>query len=41
MAVIVSLHDVINEMDVFSDEHTAYINRKTVGGIGDVLELVE
>jgi hypothetical protein len=29
MAVIVSLHDVVTEMDVFSDEHTAYINRRT------------
>jgi hypothetical protein len=29
MAVIVALHDVVNEMDVFSDEHTAYINRRT------------
>jgi len=29
MAVIVSLRDVINEMDVFSDEHPAYVNRKT------------
>lgn len=29
MAVIVSLREVVNEMDVFSDEHTAYINRKT------------
>ncbi len=29
MAVSVSLHDVVNEMDVFSDEHTAYINRRT------------
>jgi Uncharacterised protein family (UPF0158) len=29
MAVIVSLHDVVTEMDLFSDEHTAYINRRT------------
>jgi Uncharacterised protein family (UPF0158) len=29
MAVIVSLRDVVNEMAVFSDEHTAYINRTT------------
>jgi hypothetical protein len=29
MAVIVSLHDVVTEMDVFNDEHTAYINRRT------------
>lgn len=29
MAVIVSLHDVVTEMDVFSDEHTAYINPRT------------
>jgi hypothetical protein len=29
MAVIVSLRDVIEEMDLMSDEATAYINRKT------------
>jgi hypothetical protein len=29
MAVSVALHDVVTEMDVFSDEHTAYINRRT------------
>ncbi len=29
MAVSVSLHDVVTEMEVFSDEHTAYINRRT------------
>src|SRR4030095_7729504 len=29
MAVIVSLGDVIEEMDLMSDEATAYINRKT------------
>ena len=29
MAVIVSLRDFIEEMDLMSDEATAYINRKT------------
>jgi len=29
MAAIVSLRDVIEEMDMMSDEATAYINRKT------------
>ena len=29
MAVIVSLRDVIEQMDLISDEATAYINRKT------------
>ena len=29
MAVTVSLHDVVTEMDLFNDEHTAYINRRT------------
>ena len=29
MAVIVSLCDVVNEMEALSDEHTAYLNRTT------------
>jgi len=29
MAVIVSLRDVIEQMDLMTDEATAYINRKT------------
>jgi len=29
VAAIVSLRDVIDEMDMMSDEATAYINRKT------------
>lgn len=29
MSVIVSLRDVVGEMEALSDEHTAYINRKT------------
>lgn len=29
MKVTVSLRDFINEMDVLSDEHTAYLNKRT------------
>ena len=37
MAPTVSLHDVVNEMDVMSEEYTAYINRKT----GELVTLSE
>jgi len=37
MPLVVSLRGVVNEMDVFSDEHTAYINRKT----GELITLTE
>ncbi len=29
MKAIVSLNDFINEMDVFSDEHSAFLNQHT------------
>jgi hypothetical protein len=29
MPILVNLQDVVAEMDALSDEHTAYINRKT------------
>jgi hypothetical protein len=37
MAVIVSLRDVIEEMDLMTDEATAYINRKT----GELITLTD
>jgi hypothetical protein len=37
MAVIVSLRDVIEEMDLMSDEATAYMNRKT----GELITLTQ
>lgn len=35
MKITVSLRDLINEMDVLSDEHTAYLNKRT----GELLTL--
>lgn len=37
MSLVVSLRDVVDEMDVSSDEHTAYINRKT----GELITLTQ
>ncbi|MDA2930818.1 hypothetical protein MYX84_12885 [Acidobacteria bacterium AH-259-O06] len=37
MSIVVSLRDVIGEMDALSDDHTAYLNPKT----GELIALTE